>query len=56
MVYTEYVKAINDRFKDISAAISLKVPGNKAEKYPLTFQKSKIIVQIIIWKLRGKYH
>lgn len=41
MVYTGYVKAINDRFKDVSAAISLKVPGNKAEKYPLTFQKSK---------------
>lgn len=35
------VKAINDKSERITASISLKVPGNEAKQYPLTFQKSK---------------
>lgn len=35
------VKAINDKSERVKASISLKVPGNEAKQYPLTFQKSK---------------
>ena len=33
------VKAINDKSERVKASISLKVPGNEAKQYPLTFQK-----------------
>ena len=35
------VKAIDNVSERVSASISLKVPGNEAKQYPLTFQKTK---------------
>ena len=35
------VPAINDKSERVKASISLKVPGNGAKHYPLTFQKSQ---------------
>lgn len=34
-------EAFNNVPESISASISLKVPGNRAKHYPLTFQKSQ---------------
>jgi len=41
MAYVGHVKAIDNRLERVSAAISLKAPGNEAKRYPLTFQQSK---------------
>ena len=35
------VKAIDNVSERVSASISLKVPGNEAKQFPLTFQKTK---------------
>ena len=42
------VKAIDNVSERVSASISLKVPGNEAKQYPLTFQKTT--KALISWK------
>lgn len=40
VAYTTTAQAINDVSERVSASVSLKVPGNEAKQYPLTFKKS----------------
>ncbi len=55
MACATIAEAFNNVPESISASISLKVPGNGAKHYPLTFQKSqKIIMALIIWRIRKR--
>ena len=46
------VEAFDNVPESISASISLKVPGNGAKHYPLTFRNRRIIMALIIWRIR----
>lgn len=56
MAYVGHVKAIDNRLERVSAAISLKAPGNEAKRYPLTFQQSKDKGSDFYLEASEKYH